>query len=54
MIFHLPNFKTEIMYWGGVGSGTTTDPKWGAGDLKDFGLVGVSNGCVNVGTWYPK
>ena len=38
---------TEIMSWGGDGSGTWNDPDWGEGDKIAFGLVGANNGCIN-------
>ncbi len=38
---------TEIMSWGGRGSGMANDPQWGTGDLIGFGLVGANNGCVD-------
>ena len=37
---------TEIMSWGGSGSGTWNSPDWGEGDKIAFGLVGASNGCL--------
>jgi hypothetical protein len=37
---------TEIMSWGGAGSGTWNSPDWGEGDKIAFGLVGASNGCL--------
>jgi subtilisin family serine protease len=40
------DFKTEMMVFGGWGSGTSSDPKWGPGDLIGFGLVGADNGCI--------
>ena len=39
------DIDTEIMSWGGKGSGTWNDPDWGEGDKIGFGLVGASNGC---------
>ena len=39
--------NTEIMSWGNNGSGTSTNPSWGTGDLIGFGLVGANGGCVN-------
>ena len=40
------DIDTEIMSWGGRGSGTWNDPDWGEGDKIGFGLVGASNGCL--------
>ena len=37
---------TEIMSWGGSGSGTWNSPDWGEGDKIAFGLVGANNGCL--------
>jgi serine/threonine protein kinase len=37
---------TEIMSWGGSGSGTWNDPDWGEGDKIAFGLVGAGSGCI--------
>ena len=41
------DIDTEIMSWGGGGSGTWNDPDWGEGDKIAFGLVGADNGCLN-------
>jgi serine/threonine protein kinase len=39
--------STEVLSWGGWGSGTWDNPAWGAGDLIGFALVGASSGCIN-------
>ena len=41
------DIDTEIMSWGGTGSGTRNNPDWGEGDKIAFGLVGANNGCIN-------
>jgi hypothetical protein len=44
------DIDTEIMSWGGDGSGTRNNPDWGEGDKIGFGLVGASNGCFETST----
>ena len=39
-------FPTEIMSWGSSGSGTSSDPDWGLGDILGFEAVGADNGCL--------
>ena len=49
------DIDTEVMSWGGSGSGPSYDsnwvagdkPDWGEGDKIAFGLVGANNGCIN-------